>query len=165
MKKQFLLIVILTILSAYCAFAQFTIYAGPEFEFGTLSVLGVGIGDVQIGYTSDFDFFNFGIYADLMGGIGLYEDKGLQISDWGVAFDWRAGGLAEIYLGSEDFSIGAGVGGGIGLKGDPYLRVTLPIRFLENFFKASINFDTFFDQGWRVGAAFLINCFELGSFF
>jgi len=165
MKKAFLLIVILTILSAHCAFAQIRAYAGPEFEFGTLSVLGVGIGAAQIGYTSEFVFFNFGLYADIMGGIGLYKDKGVQISDWGIAFDWRTGGLVEIYFGSEDFNIGAGIGGGIGLMADPYLRITLPVRFIENLFKVSINFDTFFDQGWRVGAGIYIDCFDIGPLF
>ena len=163
MKKVFFGIVISTIISVNCAFAQFRVYAGPELEFGTLSALGILIADNQIGYTSRFDFFNFGLYADIMGGIGFYKDKGIQISDWGVAFDWRAGGLGEIYLGREYFNLGLGIGGGIGLKANPYLRLTLPIRFSDNMIKASINYDTFFDQGWRVGAALLIDAIVLRS--
>ena len=161
MKKVFFAVIISTIISGHCAFAQFRVYAGPELEFGTLSALGIVIADNQIGYTSQFYFFNFGLYGEIMGGIGFYKDKGIQISDRGIAFDWRVGGLGEIYLGSEDLNLGLGVGGGIGLKANPYLRFTLPLRFSDNLFKASINYDTFFSQGWRVGAALLIDFKEI----
>jgi hypothetical protein len=141
----------------YSVSADIDILAGLEFGFGTLNVLGIGIGAAEIGYTSNFDFVNFGLYADIMGGLGLYKDEGIRISDWAVAFDWRTGGLAEIYVGPEKFNLGIGAGGGVGLKANPYLRITLPVRLFNNVFKPSINYDTFFDHGWRAGFSLLIN--------
>jgi hypothetical protein len=83
MKKRLSFVAICFLLCVYSVSADMSYYAGPEFEFGTLSVLGIGIGAAEIGYTSNFSFFNFGVYADLMGGLGMYKDEGVQISDWG----------------------------------------------------------------------------------
>jgi hypothetical protein len=157
MKKKICALFILTFLFLPSAFADFNSYAGMEFEFGTLSVLGI---NAEIGYSSEFDFVNFSIYADLSGGLGLYKNKGLRIAK-ALAFDWRAGALADLYIGPENLNVGIGLGGGLGLKGDPYLRITLPLRVLSNVFKLSINYDTFFSRGWRLGTSLLVDIGEL----